>query len=292
MLRGGNPLVGQAATPNAHVHVIGEDVPTSFGVIAVEHAVAISGLNDTQVTGAHGVPGLVQAGSVDVQVAAVITNLSDHVLAYQPTQFELIDKTGAAVPISRAPELPGQLQPYRGDRRVGRFRDDDRRASVQGALHRPGDQQGDIDRSRLRGLHGAEWDRTAAAVTGGCSDVPQEEPYARLTPDVNSNARCRGARIHRGSGKDDNERDGQMNRWTGDSRYARIDWRTFTIATIVAYGVGLWTHVVHWRSGAVEGHGVSFWPHCLRDSTLSVPLVLLAVMAAMMVVGRRAGSWP
>jgi hypothetical protein len=112
MLRGGNPLVGQAATANAQVHVIGEDVPTSFGVVAVEHAVAISGLNDTQVTGAHGVPGLVPEGSVDVQVAAVITNLSDHVLAYQPTQFELIDKTGTAVPISRAPELPGQLQPY------------------------------------------------------------------------------------------------------------------------------------------------------------------------------------
>ena len=92
-----------------------------------------------------------------------------------------------------------------------------------------------------------------------------------------------------GSGKDDNERDGQMNRWTGDSRYARIDWRTFTIATIVAYGVGLWTDVVHWRSGAAEGHGVTFWPHFLRDSTLSVPLVLLAVMAAMTVVGRRAG---
>ncbi len=94
------------------MHVIGEDVSTSFGVVAVEHATAISGLNDQQVTGAHGVPGLVEAGSIDVQVAAVITNLSDGVLTYEPTQFELIDKTGAAVPMSRAPQLPGELQPF------------------------------------------------------------------------------------------------------------------------------------------------------------------------------------
>jgi len=113
MLRGADPLIGQSATDSsAAVHVIGEDVPTSFGVVAVEHAVAISGLNDSQITGAHGVPGLVTAGSIDVQVAAVITNLRNHVLAYEPTQFELIDKTGASVAISRAPQLPGELQPY------------------------------------------------------------------------------------------------------------------------------------------------------------------------------------
>jgi hypothetical protein len=113
MLRGNNPLVasngGSAGPP---VHVIGEDVSTSFGVIAVEHAVAISGLSDSQITGAHGVPGLVQAGSIDVQVSAVITNLSNNVLAYKPTQFELIDNTGAVVPMSRAAELPEELQPF------------------------------------------------------------------------------------------------------------------------------------------------------------------------------------
>jgi hypothetical protein len=113
MLGGDNPLVSStAAESGAPAHVIGEDVKTSFGVIAVEHATAISGLDDSQVTGAHGVPGLVAAGSIDVQVAAVITNLTDNVLQYQPTQFELIDKTGAVIPMSRAAELPGELQPY------------------------------------------------------------------------------------------------------------------------------------------------------------------------------------
>jgi hypothetical protein len=113
MLNGNNPLVtstaSSAATPD---HVIGDDVKTAFGVVAVEHAVAISGLDDSQVAGAHGVPGLVAAGSIDVQVAAVITNLSNDVLKYQPTQFELIDKTGTVLPVSRAAELPGELQPF------------------------------------------------------------------------------------------------------------------------------------------------------------------------------------
>jgi hypothetical protein len=113
MLRGNNPLVGASgASAGPVVHAIGEDVATSFGVVAVEHAVAISGLDDSQITGAHGVPGLVQAGSIDVQVGAVITNLSHNVLTYQPTQFELLDNAGASVAISRAAELPGELQPY------------------------------------------------------------------------------------------------------------------------------------------------------------------------------------
>ena len=113
MLGGNNPLVKTASGPaGLPVHVIGEDVVTSFGVVAVEHATAISGLNDSQITGAHGVPGLVEAGSIDVQVAAVITNLSDNVLKYEPTQFELLDNSGASVAISRAAELPGELQPF------------------------------------------------------------------------------------------------------------------------------------------------------------------------------------
>jgi predicted DNA-binding protein with PD1-like motif len=112
MLNGNNPLVStDAAAGGPEVHSIGDDISTSFGVVAVEHATAISGLNDQQVTGAHAVPGLVKEGTIDIQVAAVITNLANSVLNYQPTQFELIDKTGAVVPISKVPQLPGELQP-------------------------------------------------------------------------------------------------------------------------------------------------------------------------------------
>src|SRR5258705_5713566 len=86
------------------------------------------------------------------------------------------------------------------------------------------------------------------------------------------------------------ERDEKMNRWTGDSGYGRLDRRTFGIAVAAAYGVGLWTHLVHWRSGAREAHDVTFWAHWMRDSTLSIPLVLLAVLAATKVARRRSGA--
>jgi hypothetical protein len=112
MLAGHDPL----ATPRseqaaAHPFQVGESVDTSFGVIAVEHAQAITGLSETDVKGAHAVPGLVQAGTIEVQVGAVITNLSDSVLAYSPDQFQLLDGAGNVIELTKAPQLPGELQP-------------------------------------------------------------------------------------------------------------------------------------------------------------------------------------
>jgi manganese oxidase len=77
-----------------------------------------------------------------------------------------------------------------------------------------------------------------------------------------------------------------MNSRTGDVSRVRLDRRTWLVALCAAYGVGLWTHLVHWRSGAREAHDVTLWAHWLRDSTLSTPLMVLAVMTATMVVGR------
>lgn len=111
MLRGNDPLGAPANDKIDHRFQIGDDVDTSFGVIAVEHAQAISGLSETDITGAHAVPGLVPAGAIEVQVGAVITNLSDRVLAYSAEQFELIDGAGNIVPLTKAPTLPGELQP-------------------------------------------------------------------------------------------------------------------------------------------------------------------------------------
>ena len=110
MLRGNDPLAS-SVDAIAHPFQVGQSVDTSFGVIAVEHAQAISGLSETDVKGAHSVPGLVQAGTIEVQVGAVITNLSGKVLTYSPDQFELIDGKGAAIPLTKAPQLPGELQP-------------------------------------------------------------------------------------------------------------------------------------------------------------------------------------
>jgi hypothetical protein len=110
MLRGHDPL-GTPLSRTERRHQIGDVVDTSFGVIAVEHAQAISGLSEFDITGAHAVPGLVPAGAIEVQVGAVITNLSDRVLAYSADQFELIDGAGNIVPLTKAPTLPGELQP-------------------------------------------------------------------------------------------------------------------------------------------------------------------------------------
>ena len=110
MLGGYNPLGSDVA--EADHFGIADSVSTSFGYIAIEHAEAISGLSDTDIAGAHAVPGLVAAGTIDVQVGATMTNQTSTVLDYSPEQFELLDANGAVIPLERAPQLPGELQPH------------------------------------------------------------------------------------------------------------------------------------------------------------------------------------
>lgn len=66
----------------------------------------------------------------------------------------------------------------------------------------------------------------------------------------------------------------------GTSPY-RVDRAAVLLTVVLAYAVGLWTHTLHWWVGIRETSDIAFVPHWLRDSTLSVPLVLFAV-----VVGR------
>ena len=105
----GNDPVKPAGTQR---FAIGDDVPTSFGVVAVEHAVALSGLTDRDIPAAHGVPGIVNAGTLDIQVSAVISNQTNGVLKYHPEQFHLLDAKGREVVLTRAPVLPNELQPH------------------------------------------------------------------------------------------------------------------------------------------------------------------------------------
>ena len=109
MLRGYNPLGSSAAA--AARFAIAESVHTSFGYVAVEHAEAISGLTEADLAGAHGAAGLVQAGTIDIQIGATITNQTGGVLNYTADQFELLDGKGQVIPLERAPDLPNQLQP-------------------------------------------------------------------------------------------------------------------------------------------------------------------------------------
>lgn len=90
---------------------VGEEVPTSFGFVAVEYARAISGPTMDQIAGGHNAAGLVSEGAIEVQVGATMTNFTKGALVYSPDQFELLDGKGNTIPLSEVPEVPGQLQP-------------------------------------------------------------------------------------------------------------------------------------------------------------------------------------
>jgi hypothetical protein len=61
---------------------------------------------------------------------------------------------------------------------------------------------------------------------------------------------------------------------------------TAAIAAALAYGGGLWLHLLHEAEGAVEHDAPGGLLHWLRDSTLTLPLTLLAVWVGSVLVGR------
>jgi manganese oxidase len=77
---------------------------------------------------------------------------------------------------------------------------------------------------------------------------------------------------------------------TGDPRLDVTASRRAVLTGLgLAYGVGFWTHLLHARAGTHAAAGGSFVTHWLRDSTLSVPLVVLAVVVATF-LAQRAGA--
>ena len=93
---------------------IHDPAPTSFGVVAVEHAEKNAGPTAKALGGmTHGINGRVKADQVQVQTFATITNLSHKVVEYSPTQFSLVagSKDAKPMPLSAASIKPGTLQP-------------------------------------------------------------------------------------------------------------------------------------------------------------------------------------
>jgi hypothetical protein len=75
----------------ARTHAVGDDVPTSFGFIAVEHAETIRGLTARELGGAaHGIGSLVTRDQALVQASITITNFTPSTLRYSPNQFRLV----------------------------------------------------------------------------------------------------------------------------------------------------------------------------------------------------------
>ena len=69
---------------------VGDDVPTSFGVVTVEFVRAVDGVSHRALSGAtHGVSGYVGEGQQQIQVAVALTNRGKRPLSYQVRQFRL-----------------------------------------------------------------------------------------------------------------------------------------------------------------------------------------------------------
>jgi hypothetical protein len=95
---------------------VAQDVPTSFGFVAVEHAETFKGLSPRQLGGAtHGIGNFVGRQDALVQASVTITNTQGVPLRYSTRQFRLaaIDRKGHVrrIGLSHATVGDGVLQP-------------------------------------------------------------------------------------------------------------------------------------------------------------------------------------
>ena len=97
---------------------ISDDVPTSFGIVAVEFVRSVDGVSHRALAGAnHGVQGYVDSDHQQIQVAIAITNRGSGALAYTVRQFQLkaIAKGKTTVLSATAGDLPdGRILPDAG----------------------------------------------------------------------------------------------------------------------------------------------------------------------------------
>ena len=98
---------------------IAQDVPTSFGVVAVESMTKNAGPTAKALAGmTHGVGNLVPPNKLQVDVTVTLTNLKSKLVRYSPAQFRLHATRGdkpargsRSFRLSRASVAPGTLQP-------------------------------------------------------------------------------------------------------------------------------------------------------------------------------------
>jgi hypothetical protein len=91
-----------------------QDIPTSFGAVAIDNVEKINGLTAKDLAGVtHGIANYVPPNKVQVQASVTLTNLlNEQPVAYSPTQFRLlVGKDRKPVKDVRASFRPGTLQP-------------------------------------------------------------------------------------------------------------------------------------------------------------------------------------
>ena len=112
-------ITGSAAGHAAHAparFTVAQDIPTSFGFVAVEHAETVKGLTAKQMAGAvHGVGGFVGSDKALVSASITLRNGPERVLPYSLEQFTLVAtaKNGKTrrSPVTSATVRDGTLQP-------------------------------------------------------------------------------------------------------------------------------------------------------------------------------------
>jgi Domain of unknown function (DUF4352) len=119
---GGMLAAGLGSEPHDHPagatgpYRVAEDVPVSFGFIAVEHSATLKGLTPKQLGGAvHGIGTFVSRKNALVQASITISNTSTQPQAYSPRQFRLVataaDGTTSRIELAHATVRAGELQP-------------------------------------------------------------------------------------------------------------------------------------------------------------------------------------
>lgn len=106
------------ASGNSKTFSIGDDVHTSFGIVAVEFVRSVDGVSHRAVAGAtHGVSGYVDQGQQQIQVAIALTNRGSKPLNYTVRDFKLraTIKGKTTVLAATAGDLPdGRILPDAG----------------------------------------------------------------------------------------------------------------------------------------------------------------------------------
>jgi hypothetical protein len=119
----GGVLAVQAVGSGAAVHTenvvppaaLGQDVPTSFGVVAVEYVERVAGPPAHTLGGSGRRAGTVPAaGESELSIAVALTNMRDRTLKYGPGQFRLRLGRGQSLAPTGANFEPGTLQPHAG----------------------------------------------------------------------------------------------------------------------------------------------------------------------------------
>ena len=93
---------------------VSQDIPTSFGAVAIDNVEKINGLTARALAGVtHGISNYVPPNKVQVQASVTLTNLLNaDTVDYSPTQFRLlVGRKRKPVEDVRASFRPGTLQP-------------------------------------------------------------------------------------------------------------------------------------------------------------------------------------